>query len=216
MKNFLILISIFASAVMVTSCDCRGPFGGARVECSNGGTCNDGECDCLKGYFGTNCTDVDSCELLDVYCERGECIDGSCLCDAGWEGDSCDTESRRKFIGYYAVTESCIDLDTLGGYNIWIERNALNGESMYIFNLFNYENFPINGYFSKIEAIAESGTSGFNIPNQRPDGGQKSIRGSGTITIDSANTSLNILYTTVNGGKTYECSLTGVLIPNPL
>jgi len=210
----LFSITILFSLLSLASCDeCRGLLGGEKVPCSNGGTCNDGSCDCLKGYFGASCQDVDSCELLDVVCVRGFCETGNCFCDSGFEGEDCSFESRKKFIGTYNVIESCANLDTTWNYNITIERNILDGGTMNIGNLFSYDNFPIHGFFSKVEAVADQGTESFTINNQKPDGGEKSISGSGFITIvDSATTNITIDYTTQNGNKSYNCQLTGVLI----
>lgn len=201
---------------ILSSCECRGPFGGSKVECSNGGTCNDGTCDCLKGFFGTNCTEVDSCEMFDVFCERGDCDNGQCFCDEGYEGDSCNIETRAQFIGYYAVTEFC-DLDTVGGHNIWIERDVSSGSNIFIYNLFNYNNFERNGFFSKVEGEVNEASTTFKIPNQKPDGSNKTINGEGSITVfDSTNIQINIIYTTQNGSKPINnCELKGVRIANP-
>lgn len=219
MKHVLYLFALLSVSVAITSCQCRGPFGGARIVCSNGGTCNDGVCDCLKGYYGTNCTEIDSCDLLDVFCERGDCDNGECFCDVGWQGDSCNFETRSPFIAYYAVTEYCFGLDTVGGHQIWITRDPVNGDGMFIHNLFSYDNFFRTGYFSKIEATAviDSTAIRFEMPNQRPDGGKKSISGSGFLTIqDTSTTNITINYINQNGSKKPDtCILRGVRIPDP-
>ena len=213
-KKLLFLFALITATFSFTSCDqCLGPLGKEKLECSNGGTCNDGACDCLKGYFGNTCDSSDVCQLRDVICEKGNCDEGICYCDAGYEGETCNTETRRKFIGIYNVTESCLDLDTTWGYNITIEENFLNGANMYIYNLFNYSHFPINGYFSKIEATGTPGTNDFTIFSQKPDGGEKSIVGTGSINVvEGVGTTIHIDYTTTNGNKTYGCSLEGQLI----
>ena len=213
-KNLLFISALFVSILTLNSCDgCRGLLGGEKIVCSNGGTCNDGACDCLKGYFGPNCEQTDSCELLDVTCFRGECDNGICLCESGYEGEDCSIESRKKYLGVYNVIESCIGLDTTWNYNITLEANVLDGAVINITNLFSYSNFPVNGYFSRIEAVVEAGAEKFNIPNQRPDDGTKSISGSGElIVVDSNTTNIVIDYVTTNGNKSYSCQLTGVLI----
>ncbi len=212
-KRFPVLLAICISLVTITSCDeCRGLLGGNKVPCSNGGTCNDGECDCLKGYSGASCEDIDSCDLLDVTCARGYCETGLCYCDAGFEGEDCSFESRKKFLGTYNVIERCPDLDTTWGYNIVIERNVLDGSVMDIANLFSYDNYPIDGYFSKVEGTSNLGLESFTIKNQRPDDGEKNISGSGSLSVFDSVTNININYLTTNGGKSFNCTCEGIRI----
>ena len=212
-KHLFIFSIIFLSLTALTSCDeCRGLLGNQKITCSNGGTCNDGACDCLKGFFGDDCTDVDSCELLDVVCVRGYCETGQCFCDPGFSGDDCSIESRKKFLGTYNVTEYCQDLDTTWGYNIVIERNVLDGSVMNIANLFSYDNFPINGYFSKVEGTATPDSESFSINNQKPDDGEKSISGQGVLTVVDSVATINISYVTTNGNKEFTCTCEGTRI----
>lgn len=213
-KNLFLFIGLLSMSIALTSCDqCRGILGGEKIECDNGGSCNDGTCDCLRGYYGDRCELIDICELQEVYCYRGDCVDGGCICDPGYEGEDCSIETRKKFFGIYNVVEECADLDTTWGYNIEIEANLLDGSSMYIYNLFSYSNFPINGYFSKVEATVIPGEDNFKIPSQSPDDGTKRISGTGSITvIDENTTNIRIDYTTTNGNKSYNCVLEGVLI----
>lgn len=61
------------------------------VVCENGGTCEDGLCQCLNGFSGTNCEIEDLCITNDVTCNNdGECVDGECDCTKNYYGDSCD------------------------------------------------------------------------------------------------------------------------------
>lgn len=209
-KRIIFLLALSFSLLTITSCEeCRGLLGGDKVPCSNGGSCNDGECDCLKGYAGSSCEEVDSCDLLDVTCVRGYCETGNCFCDSGFEGEDCSIESRKKFLGTYNVIERCPDLDTTWGYNIVVERNILDGAVVNITNLFSFDNYPINGYFSIVEATADQGAESFTIKNQKPDDGEKGINGSGSISVVDSVTNINIIYTTTNGGKTFNCSCEG-------
>lgn len=72
-----------------------------RVTCQNGGTCNDGLCECPDGFEGLLCeTEIISCE--DTSCQNGgTCSDGSCDCPLGTYGDFCenvyDLELRTAF-----------------------------------------------------------------------------------------------------------------------
>jgi hypothetical protein len=216
-KFFTILFAFAFASISFTSCDdCRGIFGKNKVECSNGGTCNAGLCDCLKGYTGTNCEILVPCELKDIVCVYGTCEDGTCICESGYEGDDCSGEIRAKFLGSWGVWESCEKLDTLGGYSISIERDLLDGNKMKIKNLFTYEHFPINGFFSPVVATGTPGTNEFKISNQKPDGNDKSITGTGLIeVIDGLNQTIKIDYVITNKSKEYTCSVTGQFIPNP-
>lgn len=185
--------------------ECRG------IDCANGGTCNDGECDCLKGYEGENCEVKDICVLDDVVCVFGDCNEGICTCNEGIEKADCSVEAREKFIGYYRITEYAADLDTISSIEIEITKDLLNIPDMDITNLFNNSQFPINGFFSRVRAVATPNTSNFRIPGQSPDGNDKSISGSGSITASPDSTVFNIemQYTVTVGNKEYEVTALG-------
>jgi len=194
--------------------DCVGAFGKEKVVCNNGGTCNDGECDCLKGYSGPSCDSLDLCELNDVVCVFGDCDGGLCFCQNGYEGEVCEVETRVKFLGKYRVSaERCSPLDTIAGREIEIQRDAFDASKITIASLFSYNNFPINGFFSKVEATATANTMNFNIFGQSPDDNSKTISGSGSLDLtDTANVKIFIDYTVINGNKEYTCALDGTLI----
>lgn len=195
-----------------TSCDeCFGFLGKEKIVCNNGGTCNDGECDCLKGYSGATCDSLDLCELNDVNCVFGECDKGDCFCQDGYEGEFCEVESRSKFLGTYKISEFCDPLDTLQDHLMVIDRDLLNPTLIELSNVFNFDQFPIVGFFSKIDASVNTGSMKFNIFNQNPDGNDRSISGSGEIDLaDTNNVTIKIDYTIINGNKTYSCYLEGV------
>lgn len=214
-RNIIFLAACLFIATTLSSCDdCRGLFGKEKVECQNGGTCNEGTCDCLKGYYGEHCELKDFCELNDVVCVYGECTDGICYCDAGFEGEDCSVSSRAKFLGDYQITEQCDKLDTVTGHKLSIEEDVLNPARMHIYNLFNYNQFPINGFFSKISAVPTPNSNNFSIPEQQPDGDARAIRGSGSIVVlDSNTTKLHIEYVYKNkSAKEFNCTLDATLI----
>ncbi|OHT02037.1 hypothetical protein TRFO_30952 [Tritrichomonas foetus] len=76
------------------------------IPCENGGTCNDGICECLPGYYG---------ELCQRYCNNettchnhGYCTDlGYCHCDSEHTGDTCNQKCNRK--DYCNGHGDCID-----------------------------------------------------------------------------------------------------------
>lgn len=209
-KNLLLICLAFSSILILPSCDdCRGLFGKEKVECSNGGTCNNGECDCLKGYYGDQCEQIDVCELKDVVCVYGECEEGICICTPGFEGDDCSISSREKYLGMYQVTEGCENLDTLTGHKFTIEENILNPAEMHIINMFNYNQFPVNGFFSKVTAVPTANSDKFQIPNQQPDGNGRTIQGSGSITqVDSVNIVLEMDYKVKKqDGTEFNCTV---------
>lgn len=212
MKSFLFPLAMVCLTLFSTSCnECIGMFGKEKIVCSNGGTCNDGECDCLKGYSGPTCDSLDLCELNDVDCVFGLCEDGTCECQEGYEGKLCDVETRAKFLGEYTIGEFCDKLDTVQGHTMRIERDLLNPTNIEMYNVFNDQQFPVVGFYSKVEGKAQSGKLTFSIFNQRPDDNDKTINGSGIIDLsDTNNVTISMDYTVTNGNKTYSCTLQGV------
>jgi hypothetical protein len=188
-------------------------FGKEKIVCSNGGTCNGGECDCLKGYSGPSCDSLDLCELNDIDCVFGLCSDGLCNCQEGYEGTLCETETRAKFIGEYQISEYCDPLDTLQGHTMKIQRNLLDPTRIELVNVFNANQFPIVGFYSKIDGRAQTNSFNFSIPNQAPDDNTRTMSGSGSIDLsDTNNITITIDYTVVNGNKSYSCTLEGTKI----
>ena len=214
-RSLLLPVILAIISLGSVSCgECVGAFGKEKVECNNGGTCNDGECDCLKGYSGVSCDSLDLCELNDVVCVFGACQDGLCECQSGYEGELCETESRMKFLGTYRVsTEGCDPLDTIAGREIEIKRDPFEASKITISDLFSYETFPVNGFFSLVEASATPNSMNFNIFGQSPDDNSKTISGSGMLDLSDTNeVRILIDYTVINGNKEYTCSLNGRLL----
>lgn len=209
MRNYLNLLFVSAGLMlMMASCACNG------VDCQNGGTCNDGKCDCLKGYYGDNCELKDFCELNEVVCVYGDCEEGICNCEDGYEKEDCSVAARDKFLGVYDITEACDPLDTVTGYQFTIEQDIANPAKMNLLYVFSESKFPLNGFFSKVFATPTPNTNKFRIPNQQPDGNGRTIAGEGTLTVlDSATTVVRIDYTvTKTNGTSYECDLEATLV----
>jgi hypothetical protein len=216
-NRITLLVFVFGLFLFTSSCDdCMGPLGKAKVECSNGGTCNYGVCDCLKGYTGPSCQDIDICELKDVFCDKGACVLGVCECDPGYEGEDCSVSSRVKYFGRYLMTERCEKLDTITSEVLEIETNPLEPSQMYIINLCSYNNFELNGFFSKVYAVPNVNTNTFTIPYQKPDGENtdKIIEGTGEIVfVNESTTTISITYTLTVGTKVYNCTVEATKLP---
>lgn len=65
-----------------------------NVQCLNGGTCNDGNCNCPAGYSGSRCETYQfDCINNPSICVHGHCNNGRCQCDRGYFGPRCDIDS---------------------------------------------------------------------------------------------------------------------------
>lgn len=212
-QRILFALLFIGASMSFTACNqCIGPFGKEKIVCDNGGTCNEGECDCLKGYSGETCSEVDLCELNDVVCAYGDCVEGDCICIDGYEGEFCEIETRVPLLGKYQIREGCVDVDTLvSTYEMIIERDNRSDDQIVMTNVFNYSQWDLRGFFSPVQARVNAGTTSFNIYNQSPDDNAKVISGTGSLDLsDTTQITITIDYTVVDGNKTYSCQLTGV------
>ncbi len=59
LKSTLLLLAVLCTVLNTQSCkdECD------KVVCQNGGTCNDGTCECPDGYTGTNCESFDASQI---------------------------------------------------------------------------------------------------------------------------------------------------------
>jgi len=85
MKNLyslFIIFSLLSMSLSFSSCqdDCE------TVSCFNGGSCDNGLCNCPTGFSGTDCS--------NLVCQNGGTnnADGSCNCPSGFTGANCETE----------------------------------------------------------------------------------------------------------------------------
>ena len=164
----------------LTSCDeC------ADVTCENGGTCEEGVCQCTDNFYG------DACE---VECVNGTYGSGSCLCDAGYEGDACTDESRADMIGTYTGAEVCGSGND--NYSSTVTE-ASDVDKILISNLYN--TFSAN-------VVATVDGNSFSIASQDPDNNGVTVSGSGSIN-DNASI-MTITFTITANGGTDNCTST--------
>ncbi len=76
-----------------------GCVNGKDIECNcKGSIAESGECDCLSGWDGLQC----SSPICVLGCDNGECkVIGNepmCVCAYGWSGDSCDLTSECQSV----------------------------------------------------------------------------------------------------------------------
>lgn len=101
-SKFILFIFFFIAVINEGCFDegCRGDkCDDSRVECQNGGTFDEEncECDCPEGFTGLDCRFEDECVTQNVTCPPGStCISGDCICDVdgstvGPDGD-CNVE----------------------------------------------------------------------------------------------------------------------------
>src|SRR3954469_12055622 len=100
MKKVVYLLS-FALILTVASCQkdkCAG------VVCSNGGSCEDGNCKCTAGFTGAKCeTHTDACDTIICY-YGGACLSGTCHCQPHTSGPNCATLEAPVHIYITGIT----------------------------------------------------------------------------------------------------------------
>jgi len=92
LKSSLLLFAILFTVVSTQSCkdECED------IVCQNGGTCNDGTCDCPDGFSGDNCETEDLCITNPIVCQNGGTSNSDCTecnCPDGYYGTSCENET---------------------------------------------------------------------------------------------------------------------------
>jgi hypothetical protein len=142
--------------------------------------------------FFASCT-KDECK--DVTCDNGGvCTAGVCDCATGFEGTNCETKMNAKFVASYNGSDVC----SSGPYTY----TATIAASSTIANGLVINNF--GGFGSSFTATATVDGSNVTIPSQTVSG--LTISGSGTLNSDATN--LQLTYTAFDGTDTDNCTST--------
>lgn len=182
--SFLLMIAL---GISLNSCTdpCKD------TECLNGGTCNDGNCDCPEGYTGSICeTQTDPC--AGVTCQNGGvCVNGDCDCPPGYTGDDCSGESNdvTPFLGTYDADQTCTTSNTT--YIIVITEGTDTAEV--VMSNFAGLSILISGFITGND---------MSIPSQTDSG--LTITGSGSL----SGSILTITYTITDGTNSDSCTVT--------
>ena len=143
--------------------------------------------------FFASCT-KDECK--DVTCDNGGvCTAGVCDCTTGYEGTNCETKMNAKFVASYNGADVCASGSYT--YTATIAASSTNIASGLIINNFG-------GFGSSFTAIATVDGNNITIPSQTVNG--LAISGSGTI--NSAGTTLQLTYSADDGVDTDNCTST--------
>ncbi len=209
---------LFILSILLVSCadQCKD------VTCLNDGVCNDGQCDCLRGYSGSDCSTVNRCLANNVqcenggYCENGSCtcpdgffgddctlqcdngivVNGVCECNEGYSGNTCGFLARDPMIGRYTANDNCIPGGSSNSYQFSVDSNALSIHNINIVGLWD-------GMITAPIVGTVAGTQ-ITITTQTPPGSSYTISGSGTY--DNNRLTLNYNLTNNSTGDSYSCT----------
>ena len=154
-KSILLSVAVFCTILSIQSCsdDCDD------IICENGGTCDDGICDCPDGFSGTNCEIQDLC--FGIICNNGgTCIDGSCDCLDGYTGANCeifDASQAQALLANHSPLELVnggVAIDSLygkmyaGGLIFYVDvNNELENIEGMVAAITNHSTEPVWGCF---------------------------------------------------------------------
>ena len=85
-----------------SDCLCEG------VNCGAGGACHTGGCDCMEGWNGERCADVDECAdgthgcHANANCSNFPVGSYTCTCQDGYGGNGMSSPCRRLHFGKLA------------------------------------------------------------------------------------------------------------------
>jgi len=94
LKSNVLLFAILSMVISISSCSLLEEDACEMISCENGGTCNDGTCDCPDGFSGPMCETEDLCITSPINCENGGMANSDCTaceCANGYTGDNCES-----------------------------------------------------------------------------------------------------------------------------
>ena len=185
-KAFIFPMTLWGLLLCVSCSDpCK------NVECENGGTCNDGSCNCPEGYSGAQCEIFDSC--YNVVClNGGVCINGDCNCAPGYEGIDCSFKTQDKYVGIYSAADAC----TSGNYNY--SPAITSSQQVTEILIADFGSFG-----SSVVVNATIDHNSFTVPSQTF--GSVTISGSGTLAEDGLSIAVSYHANDAIGGSD-DCS----------
>lgn len=152
-----------------------------NITCENGGTCDEGICDCPDGFSGTNCEIEDLCITNPIECQNGGTANSDCTacdCPEGTSGLNCETVWRDALIGSYDVQSECDNLPIYGEAEITISEEKVTRLNYKFVNGDIYHaNFKL--YFDMTSSSTISIPSQPHTPAQQQD-----FEGEGTVSED--------------------------------
>jgi hypothetical protein len=117
-------MAALATILTITSCQdedlCKG------VTCQNGGTCADGDCNCVAGYEGTNCETVSRAKIIASYSVAETCsITGAANYSVAITTSGTDIAKVliTPFAGYPGLTATA----TIDGNSLTIPSQTVSG-----------------------------------------------------------------------------------------
>lgn len=180
-------------------CECPVGFFGPNCEseepcellvCQNGGSCEDGKCNCLDNYTGDNC-EINLCK--DVNCLNGGfCDKGTCNCPDGFEGEDC-SKVIDLLIGDWYAEDNCF-IASPTPYCATFENDE---------NFYTIKNFRGNGNLSGITFTSETDIMIFE---QKYDNAE--VFGFGQLSLDKK--TLLITYLIETESTTFPCAGTWI------
>ncbi|MEZ4722303.1 MAG: calcium-binding EGF-like domain-containing protein [Flavobacteriales bacterium] len=193
MKKLLFLIAAIVS-LSLTACDeCKD------ISCMNGGTCEEGVCDCPNGYSGELCEDEDLCITNNVTCVNGQCNNGVCECDQWYEGENCDDRVIEKYDGLYIGTYSCSQ-----GTSTYSIGSATMSD------IEEENEMKIKENSGRVYSVEFTTNKKFDIPSQSTStsfGELSTVSGSGEVSGNDLE--FQVTYTYAVQGSSTTCSFTG-------
>lgn len=158
------------------------------VQCQNGGTCNEGVCNCPDGYSGTYCEVKAPCTGV-VCLNGGTCVDGTCECADGYTGERCEKEKRSA---YYKIYRGNGTDDNGYDYIDFHVKISANGKDLKKLNVYMWQPDPrvTEQDTLKGTAIINAEYTAYELEAFTGQNGAITYTGGGTLSEESISLSL--------------------------